>query len=302
MSQAQSILLESGTNELEIVTYTVGENLFSINVMKVREIINPFPVTTVPESHHAVEGVVQVRGEILPVINLATALNLKSTKPLDQTKFIISELNQMKVIFRVDEVHRIQRISWEQIDEPASLSMGLEETTSGIVKLDGKIILLLDYEKIVCEISGTGYDNKSLAGLEQKTDRAEKVIYIAEDSAMLRQILEETLSSAGYTKMNFFSNGAEALAQIEKLAKEQGEKMFEHIHLLITDIEMPKMDGHHLTKVVKDSEVMNRLPVIIFSSLITNELFHKGEAVGANAQVSKPDIQELIGLVDKLVL
>ena len=302
MSQAQSILLESGTNELEIVTYTVGENLFSINVMKVREIINPFPVTTVPESHHAVEGVVQVRGEILPVINLATALNLKSTKPLDQTKFIISELNQMKVIFRVDEVHRIQRISWEQIDEPASLSMGLEETTSGIVKLDGKIILLLDYEKIVCEISGTGYDNKSLSKLEQKTDRGEKVIYIAEDSAMLRQILEETLSSAGYTKMNFFSNGAEALAQIEKLAKEQGEKMFEHIHLLITDIEMPKMDGHHLTKVVKDSEVMNRLPVIIFSSLITNELFHKGEAVGANAQVSKPDIQELIGLVDKLVL
>lgn len=302
MSQAQSILLESGTNELEIVTYTVGENLFSINVMKVREIINPFPVTTVPESHHAVEGVVQVRGEILPVINLATALNLKSTKPLDQTKFIISELNQMKVIFRVDEVHRIQRISWEQIDEPASLSMGLEETTSGIVKLDGKIILLLDYEKIVCEISGTGYDNKSLSGLVQKTDRAEKVIYIAEDSAMLRQILEETLSSAGYTKMNFFSNGAEALAQIEKLAKEQGEKMFEHIHLLITDIEMPKMDGHHLTKVVKDGEIMNRLPVIIFSSLITNELFHKGEAVGANAQVSKPDIQELIGLVDKLVL
>lgn len=208
----------------------------------------------------------------------------------------------MKVIFRVDEVHRIQRISWEQIDEPASLSMGLEETTSGIVKLDGKIILLLDYEKIVCEISGTGYDNKSLSGLEQKTDRAEKVIYIAEDSAMLRQILEETLSSAGYTKMNFFSNGAEALAQIEKLAKEQGEKMFEHIHLLITDIEMPKMDGHHLTKVVKDGEIMNRLPVIIFSSLITNELFHKGEAVGANAQVSKPDIQELIGLVDKLVL
>ncbi|MGE6536923.1 chemotaxis protein [Bacillus luti] len=302
MSQAQSILLESGTNELEIVTYTVGENLFSINVMKVREIINPFPVTTVPESHHAVEGVVQVRGEILPVINLATALNLKSTKPLDQTKFIISELNQMKVIFRVDEVHRIQRISWEQIDEPASLSMGLEETTSGIVKLDGKIILLLDYEKIVCEISDSGYEKRTLSGLEHKTDRAEKIIYIAEDSAMLRQILEETLSSAGYSKMNFFSNGAEALAHIEKLAKEQGEKMFEHIHLLITDIEMPKMDGHHLTKVIKDHEVMNRLPVVIFSSLITNELFHKGEAVGANAQVSKPDIQELIGLVDKLVL
>lgn len=302
MSQAQSILLESGTNELEIVTYTIGENLFSINVMKVREIINPFPVTTVPEAHAAVEGVVQVRGEILPVINLAQALNLKSNKPLDQTKFIIAELNQMKVIFRVDEVHRIQRISWEQIDEPSSLSMGLEETTSGIVKLDGKIILLLDYEKIVCEISNTGYETQKLSGLTEKTDRAEKIIYIAEDSAMLRQVLEETLTTAGYTKINFFSNGAEALAQIEKLANEQGEKMFQHIHLLITDIEMPKMDGHHLTKVIKDHGVMKQLPVIIFSSLITNELYHKGESVGANAQVSKPDIQELIGLVDKLVL
>ncbi|MCM3736616.1 chemotaxis protein [Bacillus cytotoxicus] len=302
MSQAQSILLESGTNELEIVTYTIGENLFSINVMKVREIINPFPVTPVPEANTAVEGVVQVRGEILPIINLAQALNLKSNKPLDQTKFIISELNQMKVIFRVDEVHRIQRISWEQIDEPTSLSMGLEETTSGIVKLDEKIILLLDYEKIVCEISNVGYETQKLTGLVEKTDRAEKSIYIAEDSAMLRQILEETLTTAGYRKINFFSNGAEALAQIEKLAEEQAENMFQHIHLLITDIEMPKMDGHHLTKVIKEHKIMNRLPVVIFSSLITNELYHKGESVGANAQVSKPDIQELIGLVDKLVL
>ena len=195
MSQAQSILLESGTNELEIVTYTVGENLFSINVMKVREIINPFPVTTVPESHHAVEGVVQVRGEILPVINLATALNLKSTKPLDQTKFIISELNQMKVIFRVDEVHRIQRISWEQIDEPASLSMGLEETTSGIVKLDGKIILLLDYEKIVCEISGTGYDNKSLSKLEQKQIAVKNYLYCGRFSNASSNIRRNIINS-----------------------------------------------------------------------------------------------------------
>ena len=218
MSQAQSILLESGTNELEIVTYTVGENLFSINVMKVREIINPFPVTTVPESHHAVEGVVQVRGEILPVINLATALNIKSTKPLDQTKFIISELNQMKVIFRVDEVHRIQRISWEQIDEPASLSMGLEETTSGIVKLDGKIILLLDYEKIVCEISNGGYDKKTLSGLAQKQIVLKNYLYCGRFCNASSNTRRNIIISWIF-KMNFFSNGAEALAHIEKLEK-----------------------------------------------------------------------------------
>lgn len=301
VTERQSILLESGTNELEIVTYTIGDNLFSINVMKVREIINPMPVTVVPQSHPSVEGVVQVRGEILPVINLAYSLKLNSSKPIEDTKFIISELNQMKVIFRVDEVHRIQRISWEQIDEPASLSMGLEETTSGIIKLDGKIILLLDYEKIVCEISDSGYDMKKVNNLESNPERSSKVIYIAEDSAMLRQFLEETLAASGYTKLQFFSNGAEALQQIEKIANEQGESMFNYVSLLITDIEMPKMDGHHLTKVIKEHPVMQKLPVIIFSSLITSELYHKGEAVGADAQVSKPDIQKLIGLVDNLI-
>jgi len=300
-TERQSILLESGTNELEIVTYTIGDNLFSINVMKVREIINPMPVTVVPQSHPSVEGVVQVRGEILPVIDLAYSLKLNSSKPIEDTKFIISELNQMKVIFRVDEVHRIQRISWEQIDEPASLSMGLEETTSGIIKLDGKIILLLDYEKIVCEISDSGYGMKKMNNLEANPERSSKVIYIAEDSAMLRQFLEETLAASGYTKLQFFSNGAEALQQIEKLASEQGESMFDYVSLLITDIEMPKMDGHHLTKVIKEHPVMQKLPVIIFSSLITSELYHKGEAVGADAQVSKPDIQKLIGLVDNLI-
>ncbi|MFX3622717.1 MAG: chemotaxis protein CheV [Ectobacillus sp.] len=301
-TERQSILLESGTNELEIVTYTIGDNLFSINVMKVREIINPLPVTAVPQSHPAVEGVVQVRGEILPVINLSHSLGLQSVKPLEETKFIIAELNKMKVIFRVDEVHRIQRISWEQIDEPASLSMGLEETTSGIVKLDEKIILLLDYEKIVVEISAnSGYENKKLGDLEQGLDRGSKVIFIAEDSHMLRQILEQTLTQAGYTKLHFFSNGAEALEHIEKLAKEQGTNMYDLVHLLITDIEMPKMDGHHLTKSIKEHAVAGKLPVVIFSSLITNELYHKGEAVGADAQVSKPDIEQLVGMVDNLI-
>ncbi|MFD3445995.1 chemotaxis protein [Microbacteriaceae bacterium 4G12] len=300
VQQTQSILLESGTNELEIVTYTIGDNVFSINVMKVREIINPLPVTPVPQAHPAVEGVVQVRGEILPVINLSFSLGLGSEKPVEETKFIISELNQMKVIFRVDEVHRIQRISWEQIEEPGSLSMGLEETTSGIVKLEGQIVLLLDYEKIVCEISDSDYEIQKIK-VDQTLDRENKIIYVAEDSAMLRQVLEETLTNAGYKKINFFSNGAEALQQIEKLAVEQGSDMCNYVHLLITDIEMPKMDGHHLTKSVKEHPIAKQLPVIIFSSLITNELYHKGEKVGADAQVSKPDIQKLIGLVDSFI-
>ncbi|EGP7257062.1 chemotaxis protein CheV, partial [Listeria monocytogenes] len=286
MTEEKGILLQSGTNELEIVTFTVGENLFCINVLKVKEIIHPLEVTPVPDSNPAIEGVSQVRGEIMPVVNLARVMKLPEIEP-ENTKFIITELNQMKIVFRVDEVHRIQRISWEQIEEPEKLSIGLEELAVGIVKLDGNLVLLLDYEKIIYEISGnadfavTGEDR-----MARKVNREEKTIFIAEDSQMLRQLLEDTLHEAGYTNLQFFANGREAQEHIFKLLKEQKEQTFENVNLLITDIEMPQMDGHHLTKVIKEDEIGRELPVVIFSSLITEDLEHKGAGVGADAQVS----------------
>ncbi|EDN8313660.1 response regulator [Listeria monocytogenes] len=302
MTEEKGILLQSGTNELEIVTFTVGENLFCINVLKVKEIIHPLEVTPVPDSNPAIEGVSQVRGEIMPVVNLARVMKLPEIEP-ENTKFIITELNQMKIVFRVDEVHRIQRISWEQIEEPEKLSIGLEELAVGIVKLDGNLVLLLDYEKIIYEISGnadfavTGEDR-----MARKVNREEKTIFIAEDSQMLRQLLEDTLHEAGYTNLQFFANGREAQEHIFKLLKEQKEQTFENVNLLITDIEMPQMDGHHLTKVIKEDEIGRELPVVIFSSLITEDLEHKGAGVGADAQVSKPNIHQLINISDELVL
>ncbi|ENL9790819.1 chemotaxis protein CheV [Listeria monocytogenes] len=302
MTEKKGILLQSGTNELEIVTFTVGENLFCINVLKVKEIIHPLEVTPVPDSNPAIEGVSQVRGEIMPVVNLARVMKLPEIEP-ENTKFIITELNQMKIVFRVDEVHRIQRISWEQIEEPEKLSIGLEELAVGIVKLDGNLVLLLDYEKIIYEISGnadfavTGEDR-----MARKVNREEKTIFIAEDSQMLRQLLEDTLHEAGYTNLQFFANGREAQEHIFKLLKEQKEQTFENVNLLITDIEMPQMDGHHLTKVIKEDEIGRELPVVIFSSLITEDLEHKGAGVGADAQVSKPNIHQLINILDELVL
>lgn len=302
MTEEKGILLQSGTNELEIVTFTVGENLFCINVLKVKEIIHPLEVTPVPDSNPAIEGVSQVRGEIMPVVNLARVMKLPEIEP-ENTKFIITELNQMKIVFRVDEVHRIQRISWEQIEEPEKLSSGLEELAVGIVKLEGNLVLLLDYEKIIYEISGnadfavTGEDR-----ITRKVNREEKTIFIAEDSQMLRQLLEDTLHEAGYTNLQFFANGKEAQEHIFKLLKEQKQQTFDNVNLLITDIEMPQMDGHHLTKVIKEDEIGRDLPVVIFSSLITEDLEHKGAGVGADAQVSKPNIHQLINILDELVL
>ncbi|WP_460235799.1 chemotaxis protein [Bacillus cereus] len=303
MKETQGILLESGTNELEIITFKVGVNLFSINVMKVKEIIHSSEVTSIPESHPAVEGILQVRGEIIPVINLAKALGISSHVSKENSKFIITELNHTKVVFRVDDVHRIQRISWKQIEEPSSLAMGLETTTAGIVKLDNTIILMLDYEKIIYEISPNNnmiIKDKSLLD-KRKNERKGKNIYIAEDSAMLRQVIKDTLESAGYENLTFFKNGEEALIRIEELASNKNSKITDSVNLLITDIEMPKMDGHHLTKRLKESENTKELPIVIFSSLISNELYHKGTSVGADAQITKPEITELINTIDNLL-
>lgn len=138
--------------------------------------------------------------------------------------------------------------------------------------------------------------------IARKVNREEKTIFIAEDSQMLRQLLEDTLHEAGYTNLQFFANGREAQEHIFKLLKEQKEQTFENVNLLITDIEMPQMDGHHLTKVIKEDEIGRELPVVIFSSLITEDLEHKGAGVGADAQVSKPNIHQLINILDELVL
>ena len=298
--EQKGILLESGTNELEIVTFNIGKNVFCINVMKVREIIHPIPVTDVPDAHHAIEGVLQVRGEIIPVINLARALNIEPSRGDEDSKFIISELNKMKVVFRVDEVDRIQRISWSQIEQPSSLAMGLEDTTSGIVKLDDSIILMLDYEKLVFDITpNAGVDVQAIKRVSQIA-RDNKTIYIAEDSTMLSKMLEDILTEAGYTQLSFFNNGESALEAIVDLAGDS-EDVSDKIDLLITDIEMPKMDGHHLTKRLKEKNNTKNIPVIIFSALISDELRHKGEAVGVNAQVTKPEIGKLIQTIDSML-
>lgn len=297
----KGILLESGTNELEIIEFGIGGDTFGINVIKVREVINPVPVTRTPKIHPHVMGIIQLRGEVLSVINLAQALGYPPSEHPEQDKLIIAELNQMKVAFYVHTVSRIHRISWEQIEKPSELARGVENSTTGVVKMGERFILLLDFEKIVVDISPeSGINVGQLKELGQR-DKSNKRILLAEDSAILRKLIEETLHEAGYVHIEICQDGNEAWNYLEHLAR-TGETITDHINLVITDIEMPKMDGHHLTKRIKENPELRKLPVIIFSSLITDDLRHKGEKVGANAQVSKPEIVHLVKVIDKLIL
>lgn len=296
-----SILLEAGTNELEIVEFSIGENKFAINVMKVKEILNPVPVVAIPHAHSFVEGIMELRGEVLPVVDVAAALGLPSSDQSHLDKFIVAEFNQQKTVFHVHSVTQIHRISWGQIEKPSEIYQGADSQVIGVIKLGGQMILFLDFERILLEINPDSGIKMSEVKKLGPRERSNKRIVIAEDSAMLRKMLHDTLSEAGYHYLEFFENGKDAIAYLEHLA-ENIHDFRDAVQLVITDIEMPQMDGHHLTKRIKEHSVLSILPVIIFSSLITNELKHKGTVVGADAQISKPDIGDLVLKIDELVL
>ena len=301
MEANKGILLESGTNELEIVEFGIGKNKFGINVIKVKEIINPVHITLVPHSHPNVEGIIELRGEVLPVVNVADALGFPASETPEQDKFIVAEFNQQKVVFHVHTVTQIHRISWTQIEKPSDMYQGLESQIIGVIKLNSEMILLLDFEKIVVEINPeSGINVQQVRKLGQRQN-SEKRILIAEDSPLLRKLLFDTLTEAGFKHLEFYENGKDAINYLEGLV-EAGKSIVDEVQLVITDIEMPQMDGHHLTRRIKESGNLAALPVIIFSSLITDSLRHKGQVVGADAQISKPEIAELIRLIDKFVL
>ncbi|WP_108670154.1 chemotaxis protein [Peribacillus acanthi] len=301
MDNKKGILLESGTNELEIVEFGIGTNKFGINVIKVKEIINPIPVTIVPQAHKNVEGIIELRGEVLPVVNVATALGFPPSENPKQDKFIVAEFNKQKVVFHVHTVTQIHRISWGEIEKPSEMYQGADSQIIGVIKLNGEMILLLDFEKIVVEINPDSGINVQQVQKLGKRERSDKRLVVAEDSPLLRKLLHDTLNEAGFQYIEFFENGQDALQYLEGLYAE-GKDVLKEVQLVVTDIEMPQMDGHHLTKRIKAHKELSKLPVIIFSSLITEDLRHKGTIVGADAQVSKPEIAELIGLIDRHII
>ena len=298
---SKGILLESGTNELEIVEFEVANNKFGINVIKVKEIIQPMNVTFIPHVHPHVEGIIQLRGEVLPVVDMLKVLGISNTQRNPQQKYIVAEFNKQRVVFHVDNVTQIHRISWNQIEKPSDMYQGGTSQVIGVIKHNNEMILLLDFERIMVDINPASSISVEAVKKLGKRERSEKKIVIAEDSPLLRKLLFDTMQEAGYMNLDFFENGRDAYEYLEALVK--ADKNIEnHVQLVVTDIEMPQMDGHHLTKKIKSHPDLRKLPVIIFSSLITDDLRHKGEEVGAEDQISKPEIAELILRMDQLIL
>lgn len=295
------ILLESGTNELELLEFTVGGQAFGINVAKIRELCPYQTPTPVPNSHKYVEGIFMPRDIIISVIDLAKALGKPTIECNDQSMYIITNFNQLHTAFHVQEVLGIHRVSWTDIVKPDSTISGVSSSVAtGVVKIGDKIIIILDFEKIVADINPETSLKISEIDIMGERERHECPILLAEDSALLLEMLKKCLMKAGYTNLIPTCNGQEAWDKLNEIIA-SGGKVGKDVALVITDIEMPQMDGHHLTKRIKEDSRFTGLPVVIFSSLVNEEMKRKGELLGADAQLSKPEIGSLVEKIDVLL-
>ena len=310
-----NILLEAGTNELEIVEFYLEEELensvdgsyhgyYGVNVAKVLEIIRMPKVTELPEVQHpSVLGAFNLRNQIIPLVDLSLWLGKKRTGA-SEAKVIVTEFNNVTTAFMVSGVNRIHRISWEEVEPPNLYMASLSgNSINGVVKMENRIIFLLDLEKIVADLNPQLHMR-----LDEAMDWSNQHSYralIADDSTMIRNMIKDLLEKANFI-VEAHNNGRDAwerLKMLRKKAEDEGKPINDYVNVVISDIEMPSMDGHNLTKRIKEDNILKTLPVMLFSSLITERLKHKGESVGADEQISKPEItrvaQRAVQLIEK---
>ncbi len=326
-AETTDILLEAGTNELEIVEFYLEEEpkaeddvevnqeehitdapkprrsrkgYYGVNVAKVLEIIRMPEVTEMPEvSHESVLGAFNLRSRIIPLLDLSVWLKKKRIEN-EPPKVIVTEFNQVTSAFMVSGVTRIHRISWEDVEAPNKYVSALSsDSITGVVKFDNRIVFILDLERIVSELNPEmrlKLDDTFEASTGYKA-------LIADDSPLIREMIHDLLGQAGF-RVEKTNNGAECwerLQEIKAIAARENCPITDYVQVIVSDIEMPRMDGHHLTKRIKEDPILRDLPVILFSSLITDKLRHRGETVGADDQISKPEITHLAQRAAKLI-
>lgn len=294
---ATGILLEAGTNEMELLVFRVGESIFGINVAKVRELIQRINTVKVPHSPHAVEGSFKLREEVLTLIDLGKYLNIAGDdREQNEGLIIIIELNETRCGLLVDAVEMIHRLSWDQIEPPTAYITDLGAPITATAMLDDRVVQVLDFETIIGELLGVGAMSFSGENVAENSasESCPAQILVADDSPTVRQTLESMLRMAGYEHVTLCSDGQQAWDTM--LASKSSGKRFD---IILSDVEMPKIDGLHLTARVKEDPDLASTPVILFSSIINEDTLNKGNSVGADAQVAKSDPKGLLEALER---
>lgn len=313
MEPSNKILLESGTNELEIVEFRIDERdgkgnvvpcYFGVNVAKVREIIRLPNTRKVVNANPSVSGMIKLRDQVITLIDLSRALN-KNTDGILADRVIVLEFNRVIVGVQVHSVSRIYRISWEHVEPPVKAIH--DANITGVVKMEDRIILILDFEKIIGELSSTmalAAPDEELMQAHSLANRGMKTILVADDSAFIRRTMCGTLRDAGYQVVEA-ENGEEAwnfVNEVRQKSSEDNQPVTSLLNLIITDIEMPRMDGLHLTSLIRKESTLDQIPVVIFSSLASDDNKMKWRNLGASDILTKPDLPHLVQKADNLVL
>ncbi len=303
-------ILQTGSNELEVVNFRIYEDrpdglyewILGVNVAKVREVLRTPTITRVPNMPPAVEGMTEVRGELMPVVSLAKWMGID--EPPERKKYMLHfEFLREHVGVIVHNAKRIMRISWADIKKPPeSMNVKLGGRIIGVVDTEEGMLLILDFEGILNDMGLL-----KIFGLEEAKEMAKHetkhyTILVAEDSSVARKIITDILESAGH-KVLAYENGKEAwekLNQMLQQAQSEGKNIKDYIQVVFTDIEMPQMDGLTLTRLIKNSPGLMHLPVIINTTLSDEANKQKASTVGADAFLVKFDAKEMLALVDKI--
>ncbi|UPQ89596.1 chemotaxis protein [Vibrio sinaloensis] len=318
---SSTILTESGTNELEIIEFHLVKELpgggtktcyYGINVAKVREVIQVPETTDYPNAQPHMVGVFSSRDVLTPLVDLAGWLGVQTNKDLKRKFVIVTDFNNMTNGFLIDSISRIHRISWNDVESPSQfLEAGEQDCVVAVVRKDGNLIMILDFEKIIAdinpELSMEKYDVKvdKTVDLNQRmiTKRNAKTVMVVDDSAFIRSMIQDTLTSAGYNVIACKDGGEahEKLMNLIEVAKEENMPVSEFIDGIVTDVEMPRMDGMHLVKRLRDSEAYSSIPIVMFSSLMSDDNRAKALALGANDTITKPEIGKMVTMMDKYI-
>ncbi|ASU22078.1 chemotaxis protein CheV [Vibrio qinghaiensis] len=318
---SSTILTESGTNELEIIEFHLEKVLpdgrtktcyYGINVAKVREVIQVPDTTDYPNAQPHMIGVFSSRDVLTPLVDLAGWLGVPTNPSLERKFVIVTDFNRMTNGFLIDSISRIHRISWNDVESPSQfLEAGEQDCVVAVVRKDGNLIMILDFEKIIAdinpELSMEKYDVTvdRTVDLNQKmvSKRNAKTIMVVDDSAFIRSLIQDTLSSAGYNIIACKDGGEayEKLMEIEQAAKSENVPVAELVNAIVTDVEMPRMDGMHLLKRLREGETYKTTPIVMFSSIMSDDNRGKALALGANDTLTKPEIGKMVTTMDKYV-
>jgi len=294
------------TSLLELMEFTMAGDSFGINVAKVTEIMRYTRITPMTLSHPCIEGVFKPRGKLVTVINLPRYMALQDSENPEQDMFMLTNFDNVNAAFLVHTVEGMHRISWSNVERPSSIVYGSNDSVvTGTTKIGDKIVTIIDFEKVLYDINPeTGLQISEIQRMGER-EHIIKPIVVVEDSVFLRRMLLESLEVAGYSNIAAFDNGQDAWEYLTKCRNECLENITpieKKVSIIITDIEMPRMDGHHLTKLVKNDDVLSKVPVIVFSSLIDEAQKQNGEKLGVNAHLSKPQIGKLVTTLDEWIL